>query len=185
MESGKIVYSGTSRSGRPILIRYPTLEDAQAMSEYINPLSDEQTFITFQGEHMSVADEQEYLTKELKNIEVQKAVFLLVFSNDHLIGIAGIDLGERTSSHVGTFGNSIAKKFRGDGIGSTLMKIVHAEAEKQLPKLRIVSLGLFAGNDLAKNMYADFGYKEYGTLPEGVYYRGEYRDHISMYKKIR
>ena len=185
MDPGKIVYSGKSKSGKDIIIRYPVLEDAQKMSEYINKLSDEQTFITFQGEHMSPADEQNYLEKELKNIQEQKSVFLLAFSGERLIGISNIDLGERTSSHVAIFGISIAKEFRGEGIGKLLMEAIHKEAERHLPKLRIVYLGLFANNTLAKEMYERFGYAEYGNLPEGVFYRGEYINHIYMYKKLR
>jgi RimJ/RimL family protein N-acetyltransferase len=185
VESGKIVFTGKSKSGKDIIIRYPTFEDAEAMAEYINILSDEQTYITFQGEHMSVEDEQNYLKKELQNIKERKAVFLLVFSGEQLIGISGIDLGERTSKHVGMFSISLAKEFRGEGIGRILMETVHNEAERRLPDLKIAYLGLFEGNDLARNMYESFGYKEYGRLPEGIFYKEKYIDHIYMYKKLR
>jgi L-phenylalanine/L-methionine N-acetyltransferase len=185
MDSGKIVYKGTTKTGREILIRYPTMSDASAMSSYINTLSDEQTYITFQGEHMTVEDETAYLEKELKNIAEQKGVFLLVFSNNRLIGISSIDLGQRTSSHVGIFGISVAKDYRSEGIGKILMETVHQEATERIPKLKIVYLGLFANNFFARAMYEKFGYQEYGSLPEGIFYKGDYIDHVYMYKKIR
>lgn len=180
-----IVYQGISRSGKEFLIRYPTLADAEAMSAYLNVLSDERTFITFQGEHLTAAEEKEFLTKELKRIAEGKSVMLLVFSENTLIGISNITSGERTSAHVGKFGISIAKEFRGEGIGKILMDVIHKEAEKCIPTLQIIDLGVFASNQLAKNMYQEYGYQEYGTLPGGVLYRGEYIDHIHMYKKIR
>lgn len=53
MENVQIVYRGETSKGNHILIRYPSKEDAQAMTDYINKLSKEQTYISFQGEEIS------------------------------------------------------------------------------------------------------------------------------------
>jgi RimJ/RimL family protein N-acetyltransferase len=102
-----------------------------------------------------------------------------------LIGIAGIDMKDKTESHEGVFGISLAKDYRGEGIGKILMRLVLEEAESNLPPLRIITLGVFSNNSLAMEMYKKFGFKEYGRLPKGVLHRGEYVDHVYMYKSIR
>jgi len=33
-------------------------------------------------------------------------------------------------------------------------------------------------------LYERLGYQEYGRLPGGIMYRGEYVDRVSMYKRI-
>ena len=65
------------------------------------------------------------------------------------------------------------------------MKLTLEEAEKNLPELRLVTLGVFEINTLAREMYMKFGFQEYGRLPEGSQYKDQYVDDIYMYKKIR
>ncbi len=168
-----------------IIIRYPARYDAQALCDYINTLSKEQTYIRFQGEQITLEDEAKYLDGQLDKIAKKQAVQLLVFSNNQLIGIAGIDMKDKTESHEGVFGISLAKDYRGEGIGKILMRLVLEEAESNLPQLRIITLGVFSNNSLAMEMYKKFGFKEYGRLPKGVLHRGEYVDHVYMYKSIR
>lgn len=64
------------------------------------------------------------------------------------------------------------------------MKLTLKEADKNLPKLRIITLGVFSDNALAQKMYEKFGFKEYGRLPKGVLHKNKYVDHIYMYKII-
>lgn len=184
MES-KIVFEGKSEKGNKIIIRYPTKEDAQEMCDYINALSKEQTFVRFQGEEQSIEDETEYLEKQLKRISDKKTVQLLVFSNNELIGISGIDMKDKTESHEGVFGISLNDKYRGEGIGKKLMEITLAEAKNNLSKLRIITLGVFGKNSLAITMYKKVGFKEFGRLPDGVFRKAEYDDHVYMYKVMR
>lgn len=182
---GKIVFEGLSDKGNKIMVRYPTKGDAQMMRDYINTLSKEQTFIRFQGEKVSLGHETRYLKKQLKRIIKKTTVELLVFCNNKLIGISSIDMRDKTESHEGVFGISLAKEYRGEGIGKKFMQLVLEEAEKNISQLRIVTLGVFGDNPLAKSMYEKFGFKEYGRLPGGILHKGEYIDHIYMYKNIK
>lgn len=182
---GRIVFEGRTGKDNHIIIRYPTRNDAKAMWEYINLLSKEQTFITYQGEKISLEEETEYLKKMLEKIEKRKAIQLLVFLEDKLIGISGIEMEDKTSAHEGVLGISIAKESRGEGIGKRLMECMIDEAIKNLPQARIITLGVFGNNPLAMEMYKKFGFREFGRLPEGILYKGQYIDHIYMYKKVR
>ncbi len=183
--NGKIVYQGVSKSGKPIVIRYPVIEDLDPMLNYMNSISQEQTYISYQGEQISREDEEKYLKDVLKKIVSKKAVKLVVYSDNDFIGTSDIELGSRISSHVGVFGISIADGFRGEGIGKKLMEMVLEEAEQNMPDLKIVTLGIFSNNLQAYKLYQEFGFKEYGNLPEGVLHKGQYINHLYMYKKLR
>lgn len=186
MHPGKIVYEGKTKDGEKLLIRYVQKGDEEMMANYINTLSKEESFVAFQGETMTVEEERKYLEEQLKKIDKKLTVHLLVFSNDILIGIAGLDMQTRGAMrHVGAFGISIAKEYRGEGIGKLLMQSVLEEGEKNIPQLRIVELGVFANNPIAMEMYKKFGFVQHGSLPQGVLRKGEYHDHHMMYKVIR
>src|SRR3989344_4291871 len=99
----RVVFEG-SINNIPLLIHYPTEHDIPAMQQYINTISRERTFIAYQGEQLTLEEETKFVTDELKKINQNKAVQLLVFTNEQLIGIAGIDLKNKTSRHEGIFG---------------------------------------------------------------------------------
>ena len=168
-----------------ILIRYPQKDDLRQMWKYINTLSKEKTFIRFQGEEISLKEEKEYLNKLLKNIKAKKSIQLSVYSNNQLVGSSTLELGDKIERHIGLFGITIAKEFRGQGIGRLLMDLTLKEAQKNLPGLKIIKLGVFANNHKAFDMYKKAGFLEYGRLPKGILTGNkELIDHIYMYKFI-
>lgn len=180
----KTVYEGKIKPDLQVLIRYPNDDDAKAMCDYINALSQERTYITHQGDKIELEDEKEYLKGQLERIVNQESVQLLVFVNGKLSGISSIDLGKRVEEHVGVFGISISKEYRGKGLGKLLMELILKEAEINLQKLRIITLEVMALNSTGIEMYKRFGFKQYANLPEGNKYKGEFVDVLSMYKKI-
>lgn len=185
MDSRKIVFKGRSRKGKEIIIRYPDKKDLTAMWKYINNLSKERTYITFQGEKISLKEEEKFLESYLEKISKNKAVMLLAFYEGRLIGNSGIELKDKIEKHIGIFGITIAEGFKGEGIGLKLMELVLKEAENNLLELEIITLGVFSNNNLAKEMYKRFGFSEYGTLPRGVKLENGYVDHIYMYKTTK
>ncbi len=184
MKPGTIVYTGKSKSRKEIVFRYPNKNDLRSLWEYINKISKEKTFITFQGEEMTLEGENKWLEGELKKIAEGKAVQLLVFSDNKLIGVSGITMKERAEKHVGIFGITIAKRFRDDGIGALLMETVLKEAKKNLKDLKIVTLGVFGNNAVAQKLYKKMGFIEYGNLPKGAIHNGVPVDHVYMYKEV-
>lgn len=181
----KIVFEGQTEEGKKFIIRYPQESDAQAMTDYINALSKERTFIRFQGEIITLKEETEFLQNIMNAIENKRGVYLLAACEGEQIGISGIDMQDRVYDHVGIFGISISKKHRGSGIGKTLMDNVLKEAGRYIPSLRIIILSVFGNNPVAQEMYKKFGFTEYGRLPGGILHNNQYVDHIYMYKKIK
>jgi RimJ/RimL family protein N-acetyltransferase len=181
----KIVYRGKTKTGKEIVVRYPEKDDVAEMMRYINDLSKEKTFIRFQGEQTSFEEESKYLEEILTNIKNKKAVQLLVFLGNELIANSDIHMLDKTEKHVGIFGISVAKDYRNEGIGKLLMDLLFEEAKKEIPDLRIVTLGVYATNSVAKRIYERFGFKQYGVLPDGILRGGVFEDAILMYKNIK
>lgn len=184
MEEGKIVQRSNFQ-GKEIVFRYPTKGDLKSMWEYINAVSKERTFISFQGEEISLEEEENFLKSQLERISNNQSVLILVISEGKVIGISGIDMKTRIEKHIGVFGVSIAKQFRGEGIGSKLVELVIKEAEQNITQLEIITLGVFSNNNLAKEMYKKFGFIEYGSLPKGVKLEDSYVNHDHMYKVVK
>lgn len=181
---GKVVFEGKTRSGKPVLVRYVKNGDAKLLLEYINTLSTERTFITLQGEKLTLDEEEATVKKWVSQINDLKAVILLAITNDELIGIASLELRNRVMSHVGTFGLSVKKEFRGEGIGKLLTKLALSAGKKSIVGLKIIELKCFAKNFVALNLYRSFGFEKFGELEEGVKYKDGYDDLVYMYKKV-
>ncbi|MEO6508951.1 MAG: GNAT family N-acetyltransferase [Patescibacteria group bacterium] len=185
MKPGTIIDSFTTSMGKEVVFRYPDQGDALQMCNYINALSQERTFIRYQGERIELDDEVKFLQNTLANILENREVYIMAFHNNTLIGSSQISLKDRTERHIGVFGISIAKEYRNEGIGKKLMQRVLLEAESNLPDLEIVTLGVFGDNILGYEIYQKAGFAEFGRLPNGSIHNGKKVDHIEMYKAIR
>lgn len=184
MKPGKIVYQGVTKTNQPFLIRYLDVGDTQILLDYINTLSKEQTFIRFQGEQLSIEEEQQFVDKNISGIQKGRAVQLLAFSDSKLIGVSGVNMMEKVEKHNGLFGISLAKEFRSEGIGTILMEKVLEESENNLEGLKIIILTMFGTNDVAKKLYEKMGFIEYGRLPEGIIFKDQFVDYVYMYKDL-
>lgn len=180
----KIVFKGKTRNGVPYIIRYPKRTDLQKLWRYINELSEEKTFISFQGEEISLEDERKFLNESLKKIKSSDAIVLIVESEGEIVGISDVQKRIRAEKHTALFGISIAQDFRSKGIGKKLMQSILEEVKSKMKDLRIIRLACFAQNSAACGLYKSLGFKEYGKLPGGLLYRGQPQDEILMYKEI-
>ncbi len=179
---GQIVFEGKTKNGQPFIIRYVKNGDASDMRDYINTLSVEKTFISFQGEQVSLGEEKAYIKEQLKKVEEGKSVQLSVYQERHLIGVCNLDARARAERHIANLGLSVAKDFRNQGVGSVLLQTAISEGQKNISELEIITLGVFATNLVARELYKKFGFLEYGSLPDGVKLENSYVDHIGMYK---
>ncbi len=175
-------WSFESKSGKNIIFRLPKTNDLHDLHAYINKLSKEKIYTTFQGETISIEDEKSYLETQLENIKKQTAFQLLAFYENTLIGVCGIDMLEKVEAHIGEFGVSIDKEYRGEGIGQKFCEVILENAKTYLPNLEIITLKVYSENKEAIDLYVKLGFEHYGTLPLGVKIQGENMDLIHMYK---
>lgn len=184
---GKIIKKFITKNGAEAVIRYPKWEDLHQMLDFINAISQEDTFVTFSGETVTKEGEMYYLAEMFKGMEMQDNLYLSCFVNDTFVGSCSIlrdMLGRRRSYHVGVFGITIAKDFRGEGIGEELSLATIEEARYAIPGLSLLRLQMYSPNEVARHLYEKLGFSEYGKLPGGVWYQGNYVDEIVMYKRL-
>ncbi len=182
MKLGTVVFQGKTKKGTTITVRYPVEEDVEKAMDYINTISKEETYITFQGQQLTLEEEQKYMSQFFENIKNDLAVKLFVFNDkEELIGVADIKPQERVANHVGGFGLTIKKAYRGEGIGKLLMEQVLSEAKK-LKNIKIIQLEVFGDNKIAFELYKKLGFVEFGKLPEGIKHQDHFDDAIWMYK---
>ena len=165
-------------------IRYLAPGDAPALLTYINTLSSEQTFILFQGEQLSLAQEEGWLQERLDGLADGDDVTLMAELGNEVVGIAGATRKPLVERHVATLGLSVAAPFRGQGLGTTLFRRLVTEATTHLPGIRLLELSVFGTNNRAEQLYRREGFVEHGRLPGGVLHRGEYIDHVFMHRDV-
>lgn len=170
------------KDGRKVDIVLASMEGLQALTNFVNRLSKEDTFLNFTGETYSLEMEKNWLQNALNEIKFKKNFIIWAVHDGKIIGNVDVKVGRSREPHVGTIGLMVDKDFRGQGLGKELLKIILAQAKKM--GLKIVELNLFSDNIAAINLYKKMGFNEYGKLPDGFFRQGKYSDKIYMYKKL-
>jgi len=184
---GVTIHRFLTKNGEEAIIRYPEASDVQAMTEYINTISKEDTFIVVSGEQISLEEETKYLEDLMTKMNDGDAVMLLCTVNGTLVGSAAVSRNHssrRRALHIGIFGISVKAEFRGQGVGYELAKATIDQAKLNIDNLRIITLTVYEPNVKAQLLYEKLGFKEYGVLPGGTWYKDKYIDEISMYLPV-
>lgn len=180
---GKVVKTFVTKKRKEIVIRYPKWEDLEELTFYINKLSREDTFILFSGEKITKEEEGKTLANWFLAMEKGDKVILGCFYKEKLVGLANVDRNidyRKRGRHIGGFGVSVVKEFRGEKIGFELTKTIIKEAKKKITGLRMIILDVFEPNKIGQNLYKKLGFVEYGRLPQGIFYKGKYIDEVKM-----
>jgi len=180
---GKIIEIFETKKGNSIVIRYPKWEDLDSLTSFINEVSKEDTYITFSGEKVTKEEEVEHVLNLFRGIEYLNRVYLCCFAGSELVGTASIDrvlTGRRRRRHIGLFGITLAQKYRGEGIGEKMSRIIIEEAKRHIPGLTMLLLNVYGQNHIAQSLYKKLGFKEVGRMPKGLIYKGEYDEEINM-----
>lgn len=187
IEPGKVISTFITKSGKQAVIRYPKKEDLLELLSFINTLSLEDTFIRYSGEQQTLEQEEKYLNNILEGMKQGDEVKLLCFVEGVFAGSCDISRDkslETRRQHVGKLGISLAKDFRGDGIGQKIMAATIEEAQKQVKGLRLVQLECFATNVVAQRLYKKLGFTEVGRIPGGISHKGDFVDEIIMVREL-
>ncbi|KKP59304.1 MAG: hypothetical protein UR52_C0008G0014 [Candidatus Gottesmanbacteria bacterium GW2011_GWA1_34_13] len=76
----------TLTDGKKVLLRYPQIQDVVKLQQYINTLSQEDTYLLVSGETFSQEEEQKYLNDALKLMKDKNKIQILAFHNEQIIG---------------------------------------------------------------------------------------------------
>jgi len=169
--------------GKKITIRKMATKDLKIVprwARYINDLIEEDVFLML-SKKLTHKEEKEWLTQTIKKINKKEAILLVAQSGEKIIGNAEIRLMDGKRSHIGLFGISISKDFRGIGLGSFLMDKIIKLAKKEIkPTPRFILLGAFAENKIAINLYKKKGFKQTACVPNQFMQKGKLMDEIIM-----
>lgn len=178
LQCDKVIKSFKSKKGSTVVIRYPKWEDLDAVTEYVNALIEEDTFLML-PEKQTRKSEASWMAKTFDDIENNKKIHIVAEVNGQYAGNCEIRIHERRQAHVGDIGISIAAQYREEGIGYELLSTLIGEGKKK--GLRLLIIHCFENNDRALHIYEKLGFKKSGTVP-GVYaYKGNFIGEVTLY----
>jgi len=178
----KTITKFTTKSGKEIEICEPSLEKVQELTDFINDLTAEDTFLSLTGKPKTLEEEIGWIKNVTTSIEQGRAYVVWAMHEGRVVGNCDYNRGGTRDWHVGRIGLMVAKNHRQEGIGRFLMEHVITKARKD--GLKIVALDCFADNVPAISLYRKLGFKKFACLPKGFFRKNRYCDEIKMYKNI-
>jgi RimJ/RimL family protein N-acetyltransferase len=175
----------TSRTGDAVTIRLAQPDDAMALLNYIRAVAAETEFFVREPDEFPSTEEQE--RQWVKDRFDRPGWSILVAeASGTIIGNVSFENGaHRRVAHRGTVGISVAKPWRGKGIGTALLQTLIEWAEAN-PLIEKLSLAVFASNETAIRLYTKLGFIEEGRQPNEMKLgRGRYVDTILMYRFVK
>lgn len=170
------------KDGREVSIVEPAMDGVQAITDFVNKLSREDTFLTFSGEKYTLEMETNWLENALNEIKFDKNYILWAVYDGKIIGDVSIKKGGSRNPHVGTIGLMIDADFRRQGLGRYLLISILKIAKQK--KYQIAKLLVFDDNVAGKRLYEKMGFIECGRIPRGLYRQKKYSDDVTMYKNL-
>lgn len=171
-----------AKNGEEIVLRTPLREDLDELIKYANALSQEDTYLILAGEVVTREEEIRYLDQILFEIERANRFHVFAFVKDKLVANADIHRITRfrtRSFHVGEMAISVAKEYRGQGIGREILQILIYESKKM--GLQLLILDAFAENVRAIELYKTLGFKISGEHPNFFRYKTRLMGQVLMH----
>lgn len=164
------------KNGHQLILRKPTIDDAENMIEYLNIIGGESDNLLFgKGEfHLTIEEEKEYI----KNL-VENTFMILGIIDNKIVSVAKINsLTRKRVAHNSTIGISVKKDYWRSGVGSAIMTELIKYAKGQY--IKNISLGVKKSNVNAIKLYEKFGFKKIGEHQNYFNINGVFDDELLM-----
>ena len=180
----KLIKTFTTKKNKEVQIVEPSMDFLDEVLRYANKFAKEDTFLTFDpGKEISREDEEKWLEAQISGIEKGRSFLVWAVYDGRIIGSVDIHRGGNVREwHIGTIGLMVDADFRGEGLGRLLLEFIIEKAKEM--GIRTAVLGVFSTNDTARSLYEKVGFVKYGVLPDGLYHKNKFADHIYMYKRL-
>ena len=164
-----------------LIIRTAQVTDAEKLLDYTKFSAEDSKYLLRASSEeftLTVEQEKEWIQK---NLDHENSVVIICMAGDELISITDARGGARQRiSHIAGLGTSVAKKWRGKGIGKAMMKELcnWAKANKTLEFLELSVMG---DNHVARSLYKSLGFVKIAEKPKAFKYEdGTYQTDIIM-----
>lgn len=164
-------------------ICYPKWQDLESLLDYINTISAEDTFITVSGEQFTIDEEAGYLSRIIGSLNSGTGTTLFALDKGKVVGVSSINKtypNRIRATHRTRLGISIAKEYRGLGLGRQLISKTIAQAKARITGMKIIELDAFEINTAAINLYKSLGFKIVGKVEKALFYKGNYENELIM-----
>jgi RimJ/RimL family protein N-acetyltransferase len=163
-----------------IVIREAKPSDAEQLIAYVQRLSEEpeSNIELSPGEFTLTAPEEEEILAEYARSE--NSLFLVAESGGQIVGALNCRGNQRQAiRHVVVLGMSVDRAWRGQGIGSQLLRhaIEWAEATGIVSRIELL---VFERNEAAIHLYRKFGFVVEGRRRKAIFRDGKYLDDLMM-----
>jgi RimJ/RimL family protein N-acetyltransferase len=160
-----------------VVVRRAREADAEAMADYMAALMAERLETITQREAPSVEDERDWV---LQAAFAERAMIMLAEIGGEVIGLLDFWTGERPDNrHSGHFGMSVAKAWRGRGLGRRMLQTIIDEA-RGWPGFCRIELECVAWNTAAIGLYESLGFVVEGRMVKAINLRGQPEDMLVM-----
>ena len=168
------------KDGRTLILRDPTLEDAQELVDYLKIVGGETDFLLCDEngiDGLTLEGEQEWITATLTAPNTKMFVGTI---EGEIVLVCDVRAAARKRvAHVGGVAISIKRDYWRLGIGSIAMREM-IDFARSTNFLRTLSLEVREGNERAISLYKRFGFAEIGRHKGRINVRGTYYDEILM-----
>jgi len=160
-----------------VKVRRAREADAAALADYMAGLMAERLDTISQRETPSVPEERDWI---LRAITAERGLVLLAVAEQAVVGALDLWAGERPDNrHAGRFGMSVARGWRGLGIGRRLLTRAIEEA-RAWPGFCRLDLECVAWNAPAIALYESLGFKLEARMAKAINLRGRPEDMLLM-----
>lgn len=172
------------KNGEEVVIRRMMPKDAAKLLSLMAVCGGETNYLIMDGRGPVINGMPITAEIEARYIEelcsLDNALMLGCFYGDKLIGMADIrgDQPERLR-HCATLGIMIRKDFWGQGIGTTLIKML-IEFANNHPYIEIINLTVYSNNTRAIELYQRLGFERAGKFRRRVKIGEDYFDMLTM-----
>jgi putative acetyltransferase len=163
------------RSG--ITVRHARIADAARMTAYMAALLAENLDTISRRAAPTLNEERDFI----RNVTARERAFILLALNrDEVVGMLDFHTGQRDHNrHAGGFGMSVAKAWRGRGIGRKLVARAIREA-KAWPGFCRIEIECVPWNTAAIRLYESFGFIIEAHKRKALNLRGVPEDDLLM-----
>jgi ribosomal protein S18 acetylase RimI-like enzyme len=172
----------TTKDGVGFVVRQAMPDDAEMLLTAVRAVHNERldSVITRREEFQITVDEERIWIN--KHNEADNSAIVVAEHQGQLVGWAELRGGNRQRTrHTTLLGITVARPWRGRGVGTALMDVL-IEWARQNPIVEKIKLGVVASNEAGLALYQKMGFVQEGRQPrEFKKEDGTYLDNIQMY----